>query len=228
MDRRFLVTMEKLDGVFNREDVVGLLLVHSVEYGCESGRFPGTGWTRHKHDAVAPIHNFLQCLRQIQLLESRDFVGNDTHYNGATSALLENIYAETRHARDSVGKICGAILLELADRGLVFSHDVVGNRARVLRTETLQSFKFELRELAADLDLRSAARRENEVADVRAGLQHGGDELGGVNGPLRCGCRCWRRHLRGVWRRGLRRCPHELTCVLARPEKRGPNRVNSS
>ena len=161
MDRRFLVAMKKLDGVFNGQDVVGLLLVHLVEDGRESWRFPGTGWTRHKHDAVAQIHNFLQCLRQIQLLESGDFVGNDTHYNGATSALLEDIYAETRHARDSVGKICGAVLLELADRRLVFSHDVVGNRARILRTQTLQPFILELRELAADLDLRRAARRED-------------------------------------------------------------------
>ncbi len=36
MDRGFLVTMKKLDGVLNREDVVGLLLVHPVEDGRES------------------------------------------------------------------------------------------------------------------------------------------------------------------------------------------------
>ncbi len=120
----------------------------------------------------------------MQLLESGDFVRNDTHYNGAASALLENIYPETRDARDSVGKVRRAILLELANRRLVFSHDVVGDRLRVLRTETLQSFVFELRELAADFDLRSAAGRENQVADVRAGLQHGGDQLRRVDGSL--------------------------------------------
>src|SRR5260370_41732483 len=121
----------------------------------------------------------------MQLLESGDFVRNDTHYNGAASALLENIYPETRDARDSVGKVRRAILLELADRRLVFSHDVVGDRERVLRTQTLQSFVFELRELAADLDLRGAAGRENQVAYVRTGLEHGGDELGSVNRSLR-------------------------------------------
>src|SRR6266404_4045002 len=117
----------------------------------------------------------------MQLIEPGDFVGNDTHYNRAASALFENIHSKARHARDSIGKVRGAVLLEFADGRLVFSHDVVGNRARVLRTQTLQSFEFELRELAADLDLRSAAGRKNQVTDVRIRLQHGGDELGGVN-----------------------------------------------
>src|SRR6266705_797634 len=51
MDRRLFVTMKKLDGVFNGEDMVGLLRVHFVEDGGESGRLAGTRWTRHKHDA---------------------------------------------------------------------------------------------------------------------------------------------------------------------------------
>src|ERR1700731_1484089 len=112
----------------------------------------------------------------------------------------------------------------------ILSHDVVGNRACVLRTQTLQSFEFELCKLATDLDLRSAARRKNQVTDVRIGLQHGGDELGGVNGPLRWRCRCRRRNLRGrgLRRSGFRGYPHESICVLARPEKRWASRVTSS
>src|SRR5256885_6994667 len=101
MDGRLLVTMKKLDRVFNGEDVVSLLRVHFVEDGGESGRLAGTGWPSHKHDAVAQIDDFLQSIRQMQLLESGDLVRNDTHYNGAASALLENIYAEacdTRYA----------------------------------------------------------------------------------------------------------------------------------
>ena len=47
----------------------------------------------------------------MQLIESGDFVRHDTHYNGAASALPEDIYAETRYARDSVGKVSGAVLL---------------------------------------------------------------------------------------------------------------------
>src|SRR5213592_864026 len=108
----------------------------------------------------------------MQLIESGDFVRDDAHDDGATSSLLEDVYAETRHARDSVGKIRGAILLELARRRLVFSHNVVGDGESVLQTYTLQSFIFELHELAAHFDLRGAAGRENQVANVRAGLQH--------------------------------------------------------
>jgi len=89
MDGRFLVTMKEFDGVFNGEDMVGLLLIHLVEDGRESGGFPGTCRPRDKHNALPQIHNFLQAFREMQLIESRDFVGNDTHYNGAASALLE-------------------------------------------------------------------------------------------------------------------------------------------
>src|ERR1700682_6418074 len=138
MDRSFLVTMKKLNGVFNGEDVVGLLLVHLVEDGRESRRFPGTGWTRHKHDAVAHIHNFLQYRRQIQLLETGAIVRNDAHHNGAASALLEDIYAETPHARDSVGEVGGAILLQLRDRGVIFSNDFASDVLGVLRRQALE------------------------------------------------------------------------------------------
>ena len=105
MDRRLFVTMKKLDGVFNGEDMVGLLRVHFVEDGGESGRLAGTRWTRHKHDAVAQIHDFLQSFRQMQILESGDFVGDDAHYNGTAPALLENIHAEARDTGYAVGKV---------------------------------------------------------------------------------------------------------------------------
>src|SRR5437899_2571621 len=169
MDGRFLVTMKKFDGVFNGEDMVGLLLIHLVEDGGECGGFPGTCRPCDKHNTVPQIHNFLQAFREMQLIEPGDFVGNDTHYNGAASALFENIHSKARHTRDSIGKVCRAILLELADGRLVFSHDVVGNSEGVLRGQTLQSFVFELHEVAAYFDLWGAAGGETQVADVRTG-----------------------------------------------------------
>src|SRR5947207_2745854 len=102
-----------------------------------------------------------------------------------------------RAARKANAKVSRAVLLELADRRLVLPHDVVGNRESVLRTETLQTLIFELHELAADFDLRGAAGRENQVADVRAGLQHGSDELRRMNRSL-CGRRRGRRGC--LWR----------------------------
>src|SRR5260370_17059738 len=104
MDGRFLVTMKKFDGVFNGKDMVGLLLVHLVEDGRESGGFPGTCRPCDKHNAVPQIHNFLQAFREMQLIESRDFVVNATHYNAPASPLFENIHSKARHTCDSMGK----------------------------------------------------------------------------------------------------------------------------
>ena len=57
---RFLVTMQKLDGIFDGEDVIGLLLIHFVEDGGERGGFAGAGGAGDEDDAVAQLHDFLR------------------------------------------------------------------------------------------------------------------------------------------------------------------------
>jgi hypothetical protein len=68
----------------------------------------------------------------------------------------------------------------------VLADDVHGDHSSVIREELFEAFEFELDELAAYFDLRGAAGRENEVAHMSAGLEHGGDELSSVDGAL-CG-----------------------------------------
>src|ERR1700730_3725704 len=100
--------MQKLDGIFNGEDVKGLLLIHFVEDGSECGRFAGTGRAGDQYDAIADINNFLERLGQIQFFKVRNLIGNDAHNDGTTAALAKNIYAEARHARYTVGEVRGA------------------------------------------------------------------------------------------------------------------------
>src|SRR5467141_3181131 len=58
---------------------------------------------------------FLMAMQKLDgFIESRNLVWNDAHDDGATAALLENIYAETPYPGDSIRKIGGAVLLELA------------------------------------------------------------------------------------------------------------------
>src|SRR5689334_18746405 len=134
MNGRFLMAMKKLNWIFDGENVVSLLLVHLVNDGGQSRRLTRTSWARDQYNSVTYIHDFFQYFRKAQLLEARDFVRDDTHNDGAAPALLEDIDAETRHPRDSIRKIGGAVSLELADGSLIFPHDVVGNRHGVLRT----------------------------------------------------------------------------------------------
>ena len=78
---------------------------------------------------------------------------------------------------------------------LIFAHDVVGDGLGVRGCEALQALVFELDELATDFDLGGAAGRKDKVADMPIGLEHGGDELSGVNNALG---RCRGRLGRGI------------------------------
>src|SRR6266853_1982575 len=165
--------MQKLDGIFNGEDVIGLVLIHFVEDGSEGRRLAGARRAGYQDNAVAQFHNFPQHVRQMHLLEAGNLVWDYAHHYSAATPLPENVDAETRHALNTVGKIGGTILLELADGRLVFSHDVVGDVHGVLRSQRLETLVLKLYQLAAYFDLRSAAGGENQVADVQAGLEHG-------------------------------------------------------
>ena len=142
---------------------------------------------------------------KIEFCETGNFVGDDAHDDGATAALAENIDAKPGDACDAVGKIGGAVLFEFADGRFVFAHDVFRDGESVLRAEALEAFVFQFDELAVDFNLGSATGRKNQIADLAVGLDHGGDELGGLDGALnggrcrwlcrglcgrRCGCRC--------------------------------------
>ena len=73
-------------------------------------------------------------------------------------------------AGKAIGKVGGAVLIQLAERVLVFAHDVVRDGLGIGGGKAFQAFVFQLDELAADFDLRGAAGREDEIADVPVGL----------------------------------------------------------
>src|ERR1700693_240540 len=173
--------MQKLDRIFNGEDVKGLLLIHLVDDCGECGRFAGTGGAGDQHDAIPDINNFLERLGQAQFFKVRNLVGYNAHNDGATAALAKNFYAEASHSRYAVREVRGAVLFQLAQGGFVFAHDVIGDAHSVLRGEGFEAFVLQLHQLAVHFNLRSAARRENKVADLAVGFHHSGNELGGLN-----------------------------------------------
>src|ERR1700733_5690652 len=177
--------MQKLDRVFDREDVKGFLLIHFVEDGGESGRFAGAGRAGDQYNAIPDIHNFLENFRQIQFFKIRNLVRYNAHNDRATAALAENVYAEASHAGYAVGEVRGAVLFQLAQGGFVFAHDVMRDSQSVLRSQGLEAFVFQLHQVAVHLNLRSAARREDKIANVTVGFHHGGNERSGVNDAWR-------------------------------------------
>src|ERR1700692_2480348 len=201
--------MQKLDRIFNGQDVKGLVLIHLVDDGRECGRFAGTSGAGDQHDAIPDINNFLERLGQAQFFKVRNLVGYNAHNDGATAALAKNIYAEASHSRYAVREVRGAVLFQLAQGGFVFAHDVIGDAHGVLRGERLETFVLQLHQLAVHFNLRGAAGTKNKIADVAMGFVHGANELGGLNDAWRLRWRWWCRRCR--WRRwqGWRQCSHD-------------------
>src|ERR1700682_5779907 len=187
--------------VLDGEDMKSLFGVHFVDDGGERGGLAGAGGSGDENDAVLQVHDFFEARGELEVIEAGNLVGDYAHHDGATAALAEDVDAKTADAGEAVGKVGGAVLIELAEGMLVVAHDVLGEGFGVGGGEAFEAFVFQLDELAADFDLRGAAGREDEVADVRVGLEHCSDELRGVNDALswlgrrRCG-RCFH----GPWR----------------------------
>ena len=72
MNRGFLVEVQKLDRVFDGEDVVGLLLIDFVQDSGQRRGFSGPGRARHQDDAIAQFRDFAQLRRQVERLEIRN------------------------------------------------------------------------------------------------------------------------------------------------------------
>src|SRR5258705_8210382 len=187
---RFFVAMEKFDGVFNGEDVEGFFLVHSVDDGGKSGGFAGAGGAGDEDDAVAQAGDFLELGRQFQVVEVGNAIRNHAHDDGAGTALAEDVDAEAPDILEAVREVGGAAFLELLGCVLIFAEEDFGDLIGVAGDQAFEALEFQFDELAADFDLRGATGREDEVADVLAGFQHGSDELRHVEAALNeCGGR---------------------------------------
>jgi len=146
--------------------VDGFLLVHFVDHRSQRRGFSGTRGAGNQDDAVAQVAEFRDLLRQMQVLEAGDVLGNDAHDDGATATLAEDIHAEARGTFEAVGKIGRALGFQFVGGVYIVADDGARDVLGVRGGQALEALEFQLDELAADLDLGSAARRKDQVADV--------------------------------------------------------------
>ena len=155
------------------------------------------------------------CGGKIQLLEAGNAFRDHAHDDGVAAALAENIHAKAADAGQPVGKVGRSVAFSCFAGCSLLADDVVGDQASIVGQQFLQAFELELDELAADFNLRRAARRKNQIADMTGRLEHGGDQLSSVNVALRSGgrslrCCRLRSRLRLRSSRHLRRGSHRV------------------
>ena len=166
VDGRFLVRVEELDGVFDGDDVVSLRLVDEVDDGGQRRGLARARRARHQHDAVLQVGDLLQDGRQVEVRPLRRRVGDDAHDDGVRAALHEDVDAEAREARGTEREVGRAELLKVLAGRLVVADDDLGERGGVRRQELLQPGDGDGLQLAEQLDLRRAPRREDQVAHL--------------------------------------------------------------
>src|SRR5208282_5040214 len=101
----FFVAVQKFDGVFDGDDVLGARRIDAVDHGGEGGRFARAGHSGDQHQTARHVANLLDYLRQEQFVKRADFGGNDAEHQSHIAALLKYVHTEASQAGDAVGHI---------------------------------------------------------------------------------------------------------------------------
>ena len=112
IDRRRLVGMVVLDGVFQRDDVVVHVLVDVGDHAGQSRRLTTSGRPGHQHQAAWPSNHLGDDCRRPQLLERQELVGNPPQHHGDGALLLEDGDTKACLASESKPEVGATHLLQ--------------------------------------------------------------------------------------------------------------------
>jgi hypothetical protein len=128
------VLVNELDRIFDRDDVVGAVLVDEVDHRRERCRLAGARRSGHDHEALRQPAEIHARLRQSQLLGGDDLDRDLAHDAADAVPVLEHVHAEAREAGDFVGEVriaqLGEVLLALVGDDLLHERVDVGARHR--------------------------------------------------------------------------------------------------
>jgi len=166
----------EVDGVFDRDDVVGLIVVNLVNDCGQRGRFSRARRAGDQHNSVPQIRDFHQLRWQVEAREGRHTSRDHAHDNRAAPALRENVDAKPSQLCQAVGDVARALLAKFVHRQCVAANQVARNPRGVFRSQRTHLRNRHLFELSARFHLRGASRRKNKIADMLGRPQHGGDD----------------------------------------------------
>jgi len=104
--------MHELDRVLDRHDVIVPLVVDLVDHGGQRRRLSGPGGSGDQDQPLGPVGELLDDLRQAQLIERADLVGDDADRAPDGAALPVDVAAETREALDAEREVELVFFLE--------------------------------------------------------------------------------------------------------------------
>src|SRR5208283_3737907 len=130
----------------------------------------------HQNDSVADLGGLFQLRGKVERMESGNDGRNDAHDNRTASALNEDVDAETRHSRQSVGDVAGALLAQRVDGLFVVADQIGRDSARVIGGKAFAARNLYRVQLTVNFDLRRTAGRKHQIADFFRGAQHSSEQ----------------------------------------------------
>src|SRR5436309_1958049 len=101
MNSRALVTVKKLNRIFDRDDVIELRFIDQIDDCRERRTLAAAGWTSDQHDPGLHIDNLAQLLWQTKIFETRRPWRNHAHDDGVGPSLPKNIHTESIYPRQA-------------------------------------------------------------------------------------------------------------------------------
>ena len=186
VDRGLDVPVHVLDRIFDRDDVVGEILIQLIDDRRQRRRLTRTSGAGDEDDAVLQLANIEQLLRKLETFERRNAVRNHAQNDGVCAPLREDVDAETLLLRDRVRQIDRAVREQSARQLAVVAQHVHRDHLGLIRSETRQSGKVDRGQLAVDFHLWRPANRKVEIRDAIGDFQHrleDGVEIEVLHGP---------------------------------------------
>jgi hypothetical protein len=103
--KRMLVAMQKLDWIFDGDDVTTAGGVDAVDHRRERRRFAGTGCARDEDQATTFLGNRIDYAWQTKLRGCLRVIGNDAEHDADSAALLKNVCPEATQPGDAITDI---------------------------------------------------------------------------------------------------------------------------
>ena len=130
VEQAFLVLVEVLDGVFQRDDMLVVVVVDEVEHAGQRGGFSRAGGAGDQQQAARAGDEALDHLGHADLLEGEEAAGDPAKHHADGAALLENGAAEAVAIDELDGKVGASpflklLLVAVGSDGLHERHGVV-------------------------------------------------------------------------------------------------------
>src|SRR5258708_17541432 len=139
VNRRVVVLVQKVNRVFDSDDVVELRLVDQIDDRRQRGTLAATGRPGHQHDPGFQFADLTQLGWQVEIFKPRRPRRDDAHDDRMRAALLENVDPKAAQAGNTEREIGRADLLQTLRCFFVPADDELGDAGGLRRREFFSS-----------------------------------------------------------------------------------------